>query len=100
MANKRFTLSRKLFVRWEEEDFTDDGTRFRMYLYKGQLPVSQTTWRGSTYTSIRLDYLGFSYRDYKEDVTLMNEFNGIEIEYADKEKFIANCEYILNKYLA
>lgn len=100
MANKRFTLSKKFFTRWTEQDFSDDGTRFRMYLYKGKLPVSQTAWRGSTYTSIRLDYLGFSYRDYKEDVTLMNEFNGIEIERADKEKFIANCEYILNKYLA
>lgn len=99
MANVRFTLNRKLFTRWTEEDFSDDGTRFRMYLYKGKLPISQTTWNGCTFTCIRLDYLGFSYHDYEEDVALMDEFNGIEIERANKEKFIANCEYILNKYI-
>lgn len=100
MANARFTLNRKLFTRWNEKDFSDDGTRFRMYLYKGRLPVSQTSWNGSTFTCIRLDYLGLFYHDYEEDLSIMNEFNGIEIEHADKEKFVANCEYILNKYLA
>ena len=95
---KRFVLNRNLFTRWPEEDFSDDGTRFRVYKYKGILPISQTTFNGSTFTAIRLDYAGFTYKDYKEDVILLNAFNGIEIERADKAIFIANCEYILNKY--
>lgn len=97
---KRFTLNKDLFIRWNEEDFSDDGTKFRMYKYKNVLPISQTSWHGMTFTCIRLDYLGLSYKNYKDDLRIMDEFNGVDIENADKEKFIENCEYIMNKYLA
>lgn len=92
----RLTFSKKLFVRRKDMDFRDDGTAFRIYFYKGVLPISVATWNGTKFVCIRLDYLGIHYNEYKEDLKVLDEFNGID--NVDMKKFVSNCEYIVAKY--
>lgn len=98
MAN--FTFSKKFFERRADQDFRDDGTKFRFYYYKGVLPVSTTTFDGTLFCAIRLDYAGFKYAEYKKDYAIIDEFNGISVDKACamKDKFIENCEYIAKEY--
>lgn len=94
---KRLVFNKKLFVRHNEKDFNDDGTKFRIYYYKDQLPISVARWKDEAFICIRLDYIGISYNDYKDDYEILNEFNGaFEV---DMGKFILNCEAMLNKYV-
>jgi hypothetical protein len=93
---KKLVFNKNLFVRHNEKDFRDDGTNFRFYYYKNQLPISVATACGMKFVCIRLDYAGFRYPDYKEDYEILDMFNGCYD--VDMEKLIENCEFILNKY--
>lgn len=88
----------KAFVRHPEKDFSDDGTRFRVYYYKDKLPLSVTnSERYGAFVSVRLDYLGIPFAVCRDDYKIADEFNGVSI--VDMEKLIANCEYLVDKYL-
>ena len=88
----------KVFVHHPEKDFSDDGTRFRVYYYKDKLPLSATnSAEYGAFVDIRLGELGFHYEMYKEDRDVIDEFNGVD--NVDMDKLIANCEYILDKYI-
>lgn len=92
---KRINLIKNGFKRCEERDFEDDGSYFKCYTYKG-LPITYLNSCGEYYLCLRLDYLGINYKNYKEDLAILDEFNGVaEI---DISKLIANCEYIIKKY--
>lgn len=86
----------KVFVRHAEEDFVDDGTKFRLYYYKDVLPISATNGKYGAFVCIRMDYLGINYEAYKEDYKILDEFNGCE--EVDMKKLIENCEFICEKY--
>ncbi len=67
-------------VRRTDLNFTDDGTRFTGYEYKG-LPITYATGGGKMYFNIRVDYLhDFAYCDYfkKPWYKLCGKFNGVE----------------------
>lgn len=50
--------------RYPQDDFSDDGSRFRMYIYKDFLEVSYCTGEGEKYLSIRPDYSSYNNTDY------------------------------------
>lgn len=83
----------------EDLDFTDDGSRFRGFSYKG-LPLTQCVCQGETFLSIRVDYLEgkqFTTKEWMEteEYKLEDEFNGcFEI---DTDKLIENLERIIAK---
>ena len=95
---KKLVFSRKLFVRHPEQDFRDDGTSFRLTYYKDTVPVSVASWNGMRFVAIRLDYAGIDWNQYKEDYSIIDEFNGVADNKFDMDKFVANCEFMLNKY--
>lgn len=79
--------------RLPEDDFTDDGHRFRMYIYKDFLKVSYTTGDGEKYISIRDDYSSYNNTDYdffhtnfKEAADRTWDFNGVQEVDLDKLK--------------
>lgn len=81
-----------------EHDFTDDGSRFRGFIYKG-MPMTQCRADGECYLAIRVDYLDNEF-DYKEwmntkEYQLEDEFNGVS-EF-DMDKLIENLEKIIAK---
>lgn len=79
-------------------DFTDDGSRFRGFIYKG-MPMTQCFADNICYLSIRVDYLGnnFSYKDWMqtEEYKLCHKFNGVS-EF-DPEELIENLKKIMTK---
>lgn len=84
------------FIRREDLDFTDDGSRFTAYEYNG-LVITKCTYRGEYYISVRVDYLrgkNFIWEDYhnKEWYKLCDEFNGVS--EVDVDKLKANMDII------
>lgn len=70
--------------RFPEDDFTDDGNRFKMYIYKDFLKISYTTGDGEKYLAIRDDYGNYNDTSYeffnkhfKEAADCTWDFNGV-----------------------
>jgi len=95
---KRLSLVSKGFTRRQDLDFSDDGSYFTGYDYKG-LPITYCKYNGIYYLSIRVDYLknSFTYQDWRktEEYKLEDEFNGVSEVNVDK--LVENCEAILVK---
>lgn len=95
MATTNFTIAnlKKLgAVHVPELDFGDDGTKFKMFEYKG-VPVSYAKSEDDHYISIRFDYVdGLSYETYKQFPSYKNadEFNGVDT--IDEAKLKENLE--------
>lgn len=81
-----------------EHDFTDDGNRFRGFIYKG-LVMTQCHADGTCYLAIRVDYMDnqFTWKEWSKtkEYRLEDEFNGVS-EF-DLDKLIENLEAILAK---
>lgn len=85
-------LKKAGLVHTPELDFSDDGTNFKMFSYKG-IPVSYTKVHGDYYVAIRFDYIdGMVYSMYSEfdSYKNANEFNGVET--VDMDKLVENLE--------
>lgn len=64
--NKPFTtreLTKRGFVHTPELDFADDGTKFKMFTYKG-MPVSYAKHEDHYFIAIRPDYLETGYNGW------------------------------------
>lgn len=88
-----------LIERAPQYDFSDDGNYFRGYLYKDILPISALGADGDVYYDIRLDYLNIPYKEYRDDMEIASEFNGVPKSDFNGEKFVQNCEYLYKKYV-
>lgn len=77
-------------------DFTDDGNRFRGFIYK-DMPLTQCRADGDCYLSIRIDYLenDFTFDEWKEagGLALEDKFNGVT-EF-DIEDLISTLEAVI-----
>ena len=86
------------FVRREDLDFTDDGNYFKGFSYKG-MPITTLRTDGTTYLSIRVDYLKneFTYKEWMQtqEYKLCRKFNGVS-EF-DIDELVKNIETILSK---
>ncbi len=85
-------LKRAGLVHTPELDFSDDGTNFKMFTYKG-VPVSYTKVHGDYYISIRFDYIdGLGYETYSKfpSYSLANDFNGVD--FVDMDELVKNLE--------
>lgn len=74
------------FTRYPEKDFSDDGNRFRMYLYHDELPMSYLRADGDVYIALRPDYIdGISYREYSKlpSYNDANKYNGVPEDSVD-----------------
>lgn len=86
-------------IRRPDMDFSDDGTRFRMFQYK-DLFLSITKYKGTIYLDMRVDYMktDFPYSDWSkvEECKLCEKYNGNFTEF-DMEEFIKDCDIVLAK---
>lgn len=99
MAHKKIYLDKSVISRDPSLDFSDDGTRFVGYKYKGKLPITRASGTEDLYLCIRLDYLSFSYNEYKDDYDILDYYNGVDREEFSAPFFNELCEYIYQKYL-
>lgn len=81
-------------VRDPSNDFSDDGNRFKAYLYKGILPVTYLRDGDDIYFSISFHHIDdINYNDYKKFSTYpkANKYNGIkesEIDISELTKLL------------
>ena len=79
-------------------DFSDDGTRFEGYLYKGTIPIHRAAGTGSEYCFISVRY------DYTHGVIprslwkFCDYFNYVPREKYDRKVLVAMCEYLYQRY--
>ena len=76
-------------------DFSDDGNRFKVYLYKGKLPFTYCTIPGMIFLCVRFDMAGMNYEVYKNNKE-RGDWNGIDREDWDPEKFLETLESCYN----
>lgn len=95
---KRINLVGNGFVRREDLDFRDDGTKFYGYEYAG-MPITYAKDSNYYYICVRVDYLknDFTYTDWMEteEYRLGEEFNGVG--EVDEKKLAENCVKIRAK---
>ena len=63
---KKIMMTNYGFVRWPEEDFTDDSTRFTCYRVGKRVRVSKCTYNGEAYISARIDGAKLPYEVYSK----------------------------------
>ena len=93
---KKILMSKYGFVRWPEQDFSDDGSRFTCYKVGHRIRVSKTTYDGEAFISGTIIDGELPYEIYSalpHYRSLMN-LNGISIsslEDSDLKKFYDDC---------
>lgn len=87
--------------RLESQDFKDDGTSFKAFIYKDFLVVTYATAYGDKFLSIRSDYSNYNNTDYtfwhdnfKDAADREWEFNGAK--EIDLDKLKENLEVVYN----
>jgi len=101
-TKKRIVFPKDVISRAERYDFSDDGTQFRGYLYKGTVPISYTRYKDEIFADIRLDYCHDiqphyydpMYEEYRFAKSRCGVFNGRYVDMFDMDKFIENCETV------
>lgn len=89
------TFKKAGFLHHANMDFRDDGTSFKVFSYDDVF-VSFAKNDGDVYASIRLDYNGLNFSDYRnlKSYSLLNEFNGVDAYEFNMDAFVANIETV------
>ena len=86
-------------VRDTSEDFTDDGTKFVGYKYKGSIVITRASGTGSEYCFIAIHCpVPYSMLDAK-DRKLQDYFNYVPREKYDRQTLNEICEYFYQKII-
>lgn len=89
-------------VRDHQYDFSDDGTRFEGYSYKGSIPITRASGTGldECFISIQLDSItSRNAPDYWEDSKYAEYFNGVDRNKYNRQVLNNICEYLYQKYI-
>ena len=98
MGQKLHTkLTGKDIKRDSSLDFSDDGTRFEGYMYKGCIPITRAAGTGldECFICIRWDYTS---EIPNSEWKLCDYFNGVPREKYNRNTLVAICEYLYQKY--
>lgn len=79
---KKIMMTKYGFVRWPEQDFTDDGSRFLAYRVGERVRVSKCTYNGLAYIDGSIDGTKLTYEVYSNlpHYTAISKLNGVPIE--------------------
>lgn len=102
MAQQPTRITGGNIARDRQYDFSDDGTRFEGYSYKGSIPITRAAGAGfdECFISIRLDYItSFSAPDVWDDWNYSNYFNGVNRSKYNRQILNDICEYLYQKYI-
>ena len=78
---KKIMMSKYGFVRWPEEDFSDDGNRFTCYKVGKRVRVSKLVSDGDAYIDARIDYGTLPYNIYSTlpHYKALGKLNGVPV---------------------
>lgn len=93
----RIELAKFGFVRWPEQDFSDDGTRFTCYKVGRRVRVSKATWKDMVFLSARiddgriLDYPEYSELPHYKGLDRLNGVSTVGLTEQDIIQFYNDC---------
>ena len=101
---KKILMTKYGFVRWPEEDFSDDGNRFYCFRAGKCVRVSKLVSNGQVYLSARIDGIKLPFDIYGSlpHYKSLDDLNGVPLGFltdADLEKFYADCLAYEQEYL-
>jgi hypothetical protein len=78
---KKIMMTKYGFVRWPEEDFSDDGSRFLAYRVGERVRVTKCTYNGEVFISARIDGAKLPYEVYSKlpHYSALDKLNGVSI---------------------
>jgi hypothetical protein len=85
------------FVRWQEEDFSDDGNRFYCYKVGEKVRVSKLVSDGVAYISARVDHGKLPYEVYSKlpNYSKLDALNGVSVASLTDNDLFNLCEACL-----
>ena len=94
---KRILMSKYGFVRWPEEDFSDDGNRFTCYRVGDRVRVSKLVSDGWVYIDARIDGHKLPYAVYGNlpHYKALGKLNGVRADSLTEQALLDLCEACL-----
>jgi hypothetical protein len=79
---KRILMKEYGFVRWPEEDFSDDGNRFYCFKVGERVRVSKLVAQGTVFISARIDDIRLPFEIYSKlpHYRALDKLNGVSLE--------------------
>lgn len=101
---KKILMTKYGFVRWPEQDFLDDGSRFTCYKAGHRVRVSKTTYDGEAFISGtiidgELPYEVYSALPHYRSLMNLNGISISSLEDSDLEKFYDDCLEYEQEYI-
>ena len=88
---KKIMMTNYGFVRWPEEDFSDDGTRFTAYRVGKRVRVTKATYKGEAYIDADIQGTKLPYEVYSKlpHYSALSKLNGVSIESLTDDDLLA-----------
>jgi hypothetical protein len=93
---KKIMMNKYGFVRWPEEDFSDDGSRFTAYRV-GRVRVTKCTYNGTAYIDADIHGTKLPYEVYSKlpHYAALGKLNGVSIDSLTDNDLFNLCEACL-----
>lgn len=94
---KKIMMNKYGFVRWPEEDFSDDGNRFYCYKVGNRVRVSKLVTDGVAYISARIDHGTLPHEVYSKlpHYSKLDDLNGVSVISLTDNDLFDLCEACL-----
>jgi hypothetical protein len=94
---KKIMMNKYGFIRWPEEDFSDDGNRFYCYKVGKRVRVSKLVSDGVAYISARVDHGELPYEIYSKlpHYSKLDDLNGVSVISLTDNDLFNLCEACL-----
>ena len=94
---KKIMMTNYGFIRWPEEDFSDDGTRFTAYRVGERVRVTKATYKGEAYIDADIQGTKLPYEVYSKlpHYSALGKLNGVSIESLTDQDLFDLCEACL-----
>lgn len=94
---RKIVMTNYGFVRWPEEDFSDDGSKFYCYRVGERVRVSKCTYKGEVFLSGRIDGTKLPWEVYSKlpHYSALDKLNGVSIDSLTDQDLFDLCEACL-----
>lgn len=94
---KKIMMTNYGFIRWPEEDFSDDGTRFTAYKVGERVRVTKATYRGEAFIDADIHGTKLPYEVYSKlpHYSALGKLNGVSIASLTDQDLFDLCEACL-----
>ena len=94
---KKIMMTNYGFIRWPEQDFADDGSKFYCYRVGERVRVSKCTYKGDAFISAGIDGTKLPYEVYSKlpHYSALDKLNGVSIDSLTDQDLFDLCEACL-----